>query len=507
LPSQQTSGPIIDPSPFETSFLGHPSSISVHVEAGVGVAGNWRQYYGFIEGHLSTGEGEPLPIPSDRGQSTTAWSLATQYETGPVLHPPSAVSEGCGLRPLSNFTTWGAAPRPISTLDEACIGPYLNANTNPLGAPRKAEGGQSVHLPSQPPPWRYAAKMQEAPSPAPDFVPAEAHLQVSSISVCERSGSPTLSYSPVQPVPTCQQILTQTKGKTSGEAHDRGIVKFKTQLPTRVPQCSLRPDATHDTFGMSNRLCENRRFIIPSLGHAGRAAGNLTGLVVPPNPKRIAFSQDESLHETRDVCLEDDRGAGGSYTETRNFTSTYARLEQSARFASAANATSFQIDSDLTDGQLLARHNSKGRRSSSGVQRTERSHRGRAAGTPLYLRRKQRAPHESVLETLQERCRKQGGDDEAIGHLSAIFEEGVNAKALSRKITEEEIANQVFGPSTEPRQVYWALLGQHIKDGFIRYTCRLCPEAKRYPYKNGKDVVPHIRKCHISIEGETGKFG
>ena len=97
-PPQQASGLTIDPSLFETSFLGQPSNVSVHVEAGVGIAGT---YYGFVEDHLSRGLGEPLPILSDRGQSTTAWSLATHYETSAMICPPSAVSED---------VSWQASP-------------------------------------------------------------------------------------------------------------------------------------------------------------------------------------------------------------------------------------------------------------------------------------------------------------------------------------------------------------------------------------------------------------
>lgn len=406
--------------------------------------------------------------------------------------PPGAVGERCRLE---NYTTGRAAPHPVFALDEVCVGPYLGANTNPLDAPSKVEGGPSVHPASQPPLWRYAAKMQETPASAFDFVPAEARPQASAICVRERSGSPTLSYSPAQPVPTCQRLSRQTQGKRSRE-------EVKTQLPTRAPQGSLHPDATHGTFGMLNGLREDCRFIIPSigpsLGHASLAEGSLTGLAARP---QIALFQGERLHRTREIVLKDDRGTRGSCNEIRSLTSTHARLEQSTRCAPAADATSFPTHSHLTH------HSAKGKRSSSGVQRTERSRRGRDAGTLFYLRRKEHASHDGNLETLQERCREQGGDDEVIKHLSVIFQEGVNAKALSRKITGEEIANQVFGSSTEPRQVYWALLGQQVKDGFIRYTCRLCPEKKRYPYKNGKDVIPHIRKCHIGVEGETGKFG
>ena len=481
-PPQQASGLTIDPSLFETSFLGQPSNVSVHVEAGVGIAGT---YYGFVEDHLSRGLGEPLPILSDRGQSTTAWSLATHYETSAMICPPSAVSEG---RKLASFTTGDGRPRPVLALDEVCAGPYLGADTNSLDAPSRV---RPVHPTSRPPLWRYAVKMQDTPSSAPEFAPAEARLQTSARG--QRS-SPAPSNSLTQRAPTRQR---RSKGTTSQEAYERAIVEIKTQLPTRAPQHSPRPDVTHDTLGMSNRLCENCRFIIPSLGHTSGAEDDLRLLVAPSNPNAI---EGESLHGTREAILEDDRG---SYTEIRSLASTHVPLGRSTRFA-RTDTTSFPAHRDLTDGQSLARHTAKGKQSSSGVQRTERSRRGRNAGTPLCLRRKKHASYERNLETLQERCRGQGGDDEAIGHLSAIFEEGVDAKALSREITEEEIASNVFGSSTEPRQVYWALLGQQVKDGFIRYTCRLCPEEKRYPYKNGKDVVPHIRKCHVGIEGGTG---
>jgi len=210
----------------------------------------------------------------------------------------------------------------------------------------------------------------------------------------------------------------------------------------------------------------------------------------------------------------------GASTETESTGSTHIRLEKPKlpylpAPALPSDATPFPADTHATKAGTVSvvgkndvrPSSSKSKQSSSCVQRTERSRHGKLAEKPLYLQRKKHVSREGNVVAIQERCRGQGGDSKAIGYLSRIFEEGMNPKALSRKITKEEIANQVFDPSTEPRQVYWALLAQQVKDGFPRYVCRLCPEETRYPYKNGKDVLPHILKYHIGTEGKTGKFG
>jgi hypothetical protein len=91
------------------------------------------------------------------------------------------------------------------------------------------------------------------------------------------------------------------------------------------------------------------------------------------------------------------------------------------------------------------------------------------------------------VKALQERCREQRRDNEAIEHLSAIFANGMNPKALKRKVTKEEIVKHVFGTSAEPRQVYWALLGQG------RVGCRLCLEEIQ---ERGGRLPPHMEVPH-----------
>ena len=502
----------MDPLRLEASLLGDPLHASVQIEAGVGVAGNWRQHYSFAEDRLSSGSGRPVSIRPDRGQSTTAWSSAIYYGLGAAFCPPGEISE---VRQLAIFPTGGTARYPGTGLDEVHLGPYQDANNNPPCAPSQVEGDRPLDSTPEYPPWRYAAKLREAYSPTPDIVSVEARPQLSAISVHQQSSSRTLSDSPAQPVPIGQRFWAQTKGESSWEAHGHAIIEVETQLLTSAPHDSLLPNATHDAFGISNgQYEENRRFMMPSSDHAGLEGGNLIQLAAALDPKQVAFSQGECLYGTQGFVSGDDRETRGPCSKIRRLTPTHARLEKSIRlpafasaFAPAPDATSFLTLSGSAGAHFPTRHSAKDKPSSSGVQRTERSCRGRAAGKPLYQRRKEHVPRERNVETLQERCRKQGGDDEAIGHLSAIFEEGVNKKALSRKMTEEDVAGQVFGSSTELRQVYWALLGQQVKDGFFRYVCRLCPEEKRYPYQNGKDVVPHIWKCHIGIGGEAGESG
>jgi hypothetical protein len=238
------------------------------------------------------------------------------------------------------------------------------------------------------------------------------------------------------------------------------------------------------------------------------------------HPELDAFSQGQIPTWTSGIAPKSCGVLREAPTEIGRSSSTHARLEKPIQpylpaFTLSSDAASFHSHTRATKAETVDvavqtdGHPSspKNKRPIAGVQRTEQHRHGKLAKTPLYLQRKKHISRESNVAALQERCRRQRGDDEAIGYLSVILEEGVTAKALNRKITKTEIAKQIFGPSTEPRQVYWALLDKQIKDGFIRYVCRLCAKEKRYPYMNAKDIVPHIWRCHIGIEGETGEFG
>ena len=73
------------------------------------------------------------------------------------------------------------------------------------------------------------------------------------------------------------------------------------------------------------------------------------------------------------------------------------------------------------------------------------------------------------IGVVEERCRTEGGEEDAIGLLQVIFSGGISEKALVRKMTGVEAREHHGGVST---QAYRMLL-RNDDDG--RFHCRLCP--------------------------------
>ena len=333
----------------------------------------------------------------------------------------------------------------------------------------------------------------------------------------------SLNRPSVQPsVPGCQRFKGGSWAGTTCEASAGTVGGTEYLLLPGGPQRSHVPAAIPHAPDTSRQPYEYERpwLRAPPSDSVGSTESSLEG-PHPLHPQQVGCLQGQI--PTAWTGRDAPGGNGileGASTKTERTGSTHTRLEKpKLPYLPAptlpSDATPFPAHTHATKAGTAGvvgkndvhPSSSKSKQSTSCVQRTERSRHGKLAEKPLYLQRKKHVSREGNVVAIQERCRGQGGDSKAIGYLSRIFEEGMNPKALSRKITKEEIANQVFDPSTEPRQVYWALLAQQVKDGFPRYVCRLCPEETRYPYKNGKDVLPHILKYHIGTEGKTGKFG
>ena len=79
--------------------------------------------------------------------------------------------------------------------------------------------------------------------------------------------------------------------------------------------------------------------------------------------------------------------------------------------------------------------------------------------------------------------------------IDKVFQDGVNAEALMRRLTQSEIDEVNFRGGFAPAQAYDGFLE---KDG-IRFGCGLCHESKRMSWKNKKDAVPHLRKFHFGL--------
>jgi len=106
-------------------------------------------------------------------------------------------------------------------------------------------------------------------------------------------------------------------------------------------------------------------------------------------------------------------------------------------------------------------------------------------------------PYERNLVRLQQRCRRQGADEGAIGLLGKVFANGVSLEALTRQVTDTEAETKEFG--IDNGKVYNALLGYlDEEDGVVpRYNCRLCHSEQTW--KHPRDVLRHLRREHFGL--------
>ena len=93
-----------------------------------------------------------------------------------------------------------------------------------------------------------------------------------------------------------------------------------------------------------------------------------------------------------------------------------------------------------------------------------------------------------------ERCRANGGEENAIALLQVIFSDGISEKALIRQMTSEEAGEHNRGMSG---QVYRMLLRN---DDVGRFHCRLCPVGSNGGgWRNARDVLRHLKRDHFGL--------
>ena len=118
---------------------------------------------------------------------------------------------------------------------------------------------------------------------------------------------------------------------------------------------------------------------------------------------------------------------------------------------------------------------------------------------PTHAPRKTRSvTYEGNLVRLQQRCRKQGADEGAIGLLGKVFTDEVSLEALTRPLTDAEVETNEFG--VETGRVYIAFLetiSEEEEGVGMYYACRLCHSEQIW--RHHKDVVRHLRRNHFGL--------
>jgi hypothetical protein len=105
--------------------------------------------------------------------------------------------------------------------------------------------------------------------------------------------------------------------------------------------------------------------------------------------------------------------------------------------------------------------------------------------------------YEGDLTRLQQRCRRQGADEGAIGLLGNVFINEVSLEALTRPLTDAEVESREFG--VETGRVYIALLEAINEEEGVGtfYVCRLCHSEQIW--RHHKDVLRHLRRDHFGL--------
>ena len=97
------------------------------------------------------------------------------------------------------------------------------------------------------------------------------------------------------------------------------------------------------------------------------------------------------------------------------------------------------------------------------------------------------------IQVTMERCRADGGEENAIALLEVIFSGGISEKSLIRKMTREEAREHNRGVSAQVYRVF-------LRNDIGRFHCRLCPAgANEGGWKNARDVLRHLKRDHLGL--------
>ena len=117
----------------------------------------------------------------------------------------------------------------------------------------------------------------------------------------------------------------------------------------------------------------------------------------------------------------------------------------------------------------------------------------------VVYRKTSRPPvgYSADIQVVAERCRADGGEEDAIALLPEIFSTEISEEALTRKMTREEARKHLGSASTQAYRMFLR------SDGAQRFHCRLCAVgAKEGGWKKARDALRHLKRDHFGL-GDT----
>lgn len=380
-----------------------------------------------------------------------------------------------------------------SAIAESYTRSHFKFNPNAPHIPTMTEGSRlATQMPSVSLPFHPVVETQNIFIPAYDIVRPKSPLEGSVRRALREQDMQSFDCASIQPVPIFQQSPDMRQPVMPLEGFETGVAR-EAGAQFKFYGHQYGPVIEPDVLDMSRPSCgwgNTGSIIVPSDN-----ACDLIGQGAPPHLQYIVFLHEEKpvrVHRISPAALKE------PHVGLWSLPSTDSRLDRPNQSCPSASPCLEEATGSgvvvQSDAQPPSFQPAEDKRSSSGLQRRGR---GDKIEKRPYARRKPHAIYEINVEKLQDRCRQDGGDEGAVDHFPTIFKDGVSAEALSRQMTKEEIDQQVFGVWPRRTQVYRALLGQETQGSCVYHTCRLCREGTRWPYRNAKDVLQHIKRCHV----------
>jgi hypothetical protein len=461
----------------------------------------------------------PPYIPPSRGPPTSGWPPAapwheSRYEGGARDTKFATNNTGEWIQQPTNGENGGMGS--FHAAGEGYGRSYFKIHASLSHSSTVTDGDRAAtQIPSVYPPLRPAINVQNASIPANGIVRSDAGIGSSEMHVLQQQDRQSFDCAPSQPVHLFQQARDVRRAVMSLEGQRQVVgVEAGTQLICHAVGYSHIPNipVIEADASSASRAPYGQEGTGPISGPSENARNSMG----QDAPRHLTFSQGEGPVWMHEFNPEAPEVLTETYDELGSLPSTDARLDRPNWACTPAficpsgtpllGATTETNESGVTVQSDVQPPAAKDERSRSGVQRTGRHRRKSDVNMLPYAKRKPHTIFESDLGKLQDRCREGGGDEAVVNRLPAIFKDGVSAEALSRQMTEQEINQHVFGEWPRRTQVYRALLGRETNGTSIHHhTCRLCREGTRWPYRNAKDVLQHIKRCHVGCEGNKSQ--
>ena len=460
----------------------------------------------------------PPYIPPSRGLPTSDWLPGAPWhegrsDGGPRDTKVATNNTGQWIQQPNNGENGGMGSFPA--VGEGYRRSYFKMHAR---LPHRSTVTEGDRVATQPPPvyppLRPARNVQNASIPANGIFRSKADTGSSEMHVLQQQDRRSFDCAHSQPF---QQVADVRRAVMSLERQGQVVgIEAGTQLICHAVEYSHIPSipVTEADASSASRAPYWQESTGPVSDPSNNARDSMSQDAHLP-PQHVTFSQGEGpvwMHEFNPEAPEVLTEAHG---ELGSLPSTDTRLDRpnwscAPAFICPSGAPLLGATTETNESGVTVQSDAqpsavKDERSSSSAKRTGRHRKKSDVNILPYAKRKPHAIYESDLGKLQDRCREGGGDEAVVNHLPAIFKDGVSAEALSRQMTEQEINQHVFGVWPRRTQVYRALLGQETEGTSHHHTCRLCREGTRWPYRNAKDVLQHIKRCHLGCEGNKSQ--